>query len=201
MATPGIAKPKPSRTKFVILSVSGVLLVLAVVLGLSLRTHKTKVRGPQSKIDPRKQLIDAQDAARASDDFEPTETTTYCNAATYFVAQKVGAPTAGTLTDLKGNLVKANAQATNLAKSPDYKEIASLETQDLADQGRLVIAAYKNPNGPGHLATVRPQEVLGDDPPLAIRVPLLNNIGRSVAVQGVNYAFRKGMKIHYYTPK
>jgi hypothetical protein len=207
MSTAVAPKLSPGRKRYRLLLISGIVIGLVVVVAiyLVLRPHKAAVPGveqkTQQKSDQRQRLIDAQDAARASDEFEPTETTTYCNAATYFVAQRVGAPTTGTLTDKKGNLVRANTQATNLAHSSDYKEVDSTQSQPLADQGMLVIAAYKNPDGPGHLATVRPQGVAGDDPPRASKAPLLNNIGRSVAVHGVNYAFRKGMKVHFYTPK
>jgi RHS repeat-associated protein len=157
---------------------------------------------PQQQQQNRQNLINAQDQARSKKEFQPGKVT-HCSEATCFIAKQVGAPTTGDLADKKGNFINANTQAQDLAKSSDYREVTPKEAQSLADQGKLVIVAWESPNplASGHTATVRPENVPGDNPPKGSKGPLINNVGRSVGVMGANYAFRKGMEVHYYTPK
>lgn len=98
--------------------------------------------------------------------------------------------------DLKG---KANDIAMNLRSSSDWKRVSSEEAQELANQGSLVVAAWHNPNGSGHVATVRPEGLPGDNPNPG-RGPLLNDIGQRNAVRYENWAFRTGSDVRYYTP-
>src|SRR6185437_11474520 len=80
-------------------------------------------------------LVAAQDAARSSGGAS----------ATADIAKAMGAPTA----PLAGT-------------GSGYKEVDADQAQKLADAGTLVIVAWSNPNGGGHLATVRPAGVQGD---------------------------------------
>lgn len=75
------------------------------------------------------------------------------------------------------------------------------EAQALANQGQLVIGAWFNPNGHGHVVTVRPEWVPGDArPPRPGEGPLLNNVGASDAVERQSRAFKSADQVHYYTP-
>jgi hypothetical protein len=108
----------------------------------------------------------------------------------------------GPLTDKNSNPLLANQQARNLAKSSEYREVTPEEAQQIANDGGLVIVAYENPSGgSGHLTTVRPEGVPGDQPPRGGRGPLLNDIGANVRVANQNYAFGRGKTVRYYTPK
>ena len=157
----------------------------------------------QQEQDNKQRLVKAQDSARSNPAFQPeVGGTTHCNAATCSVAQQTGAPT-GPLTDVKGVPVNSNQQAENLSKSGKYREVTPQEAQQAANKGVTVFVGYENPNprASGHTATVRPLGVPGDNPPPHGRGPLINDIGRSVAVHNENYAFTRDMKVHYYVPR
>jgi hypothetical protein len=142
----------------------------------------------------KQKLIAAQDAARSNTAFMPSAGVTHCNQATTAIASAVGAPTG----PIAGEL--ANTVAANLAASSLYSKVAVDQVQDLANTGALVIAAWSNPNGHGHLATVRPLGVDGDKP-AAGRGPLLNNVGVTVKVEYANWVFANSAKVLYYSPK
>lgn len=143
----------------------------------------------------KQQLIQAQDAARQNQDYQ-----SHHYLATAAIAKAVGAPLPP-LTDAKGNALPANDAAAKLAASGSgYREVSPEEAQKLADGGALVIVAWSNPDGAGHLATVRPTGVSGDDVHAGSRPPIINNVGVDQAVEGVNWVFRKSATIHYYTP-
>jgi|SRR6185437_214531 len=136
-------------------------------------------------------LVAAQDAARSSGGAS----------ATADIAKAVGAPTAP-LTNAAGGALTANDAAAKIAASGSgYKEVDADQAQKLANDGTLVIAAWSNPNGGGHLATVRPSGVQGDQAHESSRGPLLNNIGApDTGIMGANWVFRKDAQVHYYTP-
>jgi len=145
-------------------------------------------------------LIQAQDNARNNPAFQISrDSTTHCNQATLNVVHAVGAPT-GPLVDSHGNALLANEQARNLASSPDYTEVTPEQAQQSANGGGLVIAAYENPNGHGHVATVRPEDVSGDDP-IGRTGPLLNDIGANDRIDHQSAAFRRSAVVRYYTPQ
>jgi hypothetical protein len=100
------------------------------------------------------------------------------------------------LVDPNGSPLLATAIGENLANSEHWKEVTPDEAQELANSGTIVIVA-----GGNHVATVRPENVPGDTPVPSSRGPLINDIGRNVRIGGVNWAFRKGTTVHYYTPK
>ena len=150
---------------------------------------------------PCPKLTDAQDAAMNNPDFQPVGKTTHCSEATESIVNAVGAP------PLTGN---ANAIAAELAKgglnSGDYMSVNRNDAQGLADSGDLVIAAWSNPDGEGHVATVRPLGVPGDHPIVHAkypgRGPLLNNIGTTegTGINNENGVFLSNGKPSYYTP-
>ena len=143
-------------------------------------------------------LVAAQDAARSNTDFQARHFL-----ATTAIAKAVGAPL-GPLTDAQGNALPANQAADKLAADAgnkgSYREVTPDEAQKLANQGTLVIVAWSNPAGAGHLATVRAEGISGDQVHAASREPLINNVGVDVGIEGVNWVFRKDATIHYYTP-
>lgn len=140
-------------------------------------------------------LSAAQDAARGNADFQA-----HHFKAAAAIAKAVGAPL-GPLTDASGAALTANEAAAKLAASGSgYREVKPDEGQQLANQGSLVIVAWSNPQGAGHLATLRPTGISGDDVKAGSRGPLINNVGADVGVEGVNWVFRKDAELHYYTP-
>jgi len=149
----------------------------------------------------REALIAAQDAARNNPAFQKDDNgNTYCNQATAFIASRVGAPM-GPLANSKGVPFLANDQAKNLAKSYSYSVVSRDAAQLIANGGDLVIAAYYNPNGSGHVATVRPTGVEGDSPKAGGRGPLINDIGGNIGIYNENFTFKPGMTVIYYTPR
>jgi hypothetical protein len=156
--------------------------------------------GAEPQTCSRQELIQAQDDARNNPEFQRgPDGTTHCNQATLDVAEAVGAPT-GPLVDSDGNALLANQQARNLANSSEYAEVTPDRAQQVANDGGLVIAAYDNPNGHGHVATVRPESVPGDDP-LGRSGPLLNDIGANDRIDRQSAAFRRSAVVRYYTPR
>jgi RHS repeat-associated protein len=139
-------------------------------------------------------LVNAQNAAMNSPAYQPGAVT-HCNQATCDVAKATGAPM-GPLTDAHGNPLKADQIRANLAK-PDsgYKPVSAAEAEQLANQGKLVIVA-----GPGHVSTVRPDNIPGQNVPG--KGPVIANVGRDNGVLRLNYVFTKSAlpEVKFYTP-
>jgi RHS repeat-associated protein len=157
--------------------------------------------GPATTAAARGTLVQAQDAARSSDAFEPDKGLTYCNKATLAIARDVGAPT-GPLTQANGTAAYANTQAAALATSTQYHEVTPMEAQQLANEGRFVIGSAINPNPQlsGHIATVRPGDVAGD-PARAGTGPLMNDIGAARWVAPASRVFPNWLlPPRFYTP-
>lgn len=147
---------------------------------------------------PAADLIQAQDAARKQFGAKPGLGPTYCNDATYAIARQLKAPL-GPLGNSMNTPYTANQMAQNLALSTAYKDVTPEQAQQMADQGRLVIGAWHNPGGHGHVVTVRPQGVPGDQP-AGNTGPLLNDIGRNDCVARQSGAFEPTDRVDYYTP-
>ncbi|HUX66185.1 MAG TPA: hypothetical protein VMV31_01710 [Terriglobales bacterium] len=165
---------------------------LALAAGLLAAASLLPAQAPTASA----KLVAAQDAARANTAFQARH-----YLATAAIAHAMGAPL-GPLTDAHGRALPANLAAANLAADAgkSYREVSPDQAQILANQGILVIVAWANPAGNGHLATVRPEGIGGDPIHPASREPIINNVGVDVAIEGVNWAFRKGDTLHYYTP-
>jgi RHS repeat-associated protein len=144
-------------------------------------------------------LVSAQDAARANPQNQPAGKTTHCNSATYQVCGAMGA-NMGIFSGYPGWDGRANAVGKKLAESSDWKTVPMDQVQALADKGIVVIASYINPHGDGHLVTVRPEGVKGDNPGPGTG-PLLNNVGRTVGVMHYSQVFRKTAEVNFYVQK
>jgi hypothetical protein len=142
--------------------------------------------------------VRAQDEARARLEFQPAGDVTHCNQATVFIVRKIGGPLTPLLDGKDPAL--ANQQYEQLARSTEYRVISADEAQQLADAGELAVGVQKL-SGHGHIATVRPQGVVGDLPPNNGKGPLINNIGRFVQIANENWAFSKKSKVIYYAVK
>jgi hypothetical protein len=149
---------------------------------------------------PQFALVNAQNAALKNKDFKPTGKFTYCNKATLAIAEGVGAPT-GPLTGVDANQMGENLRNSAADANGGYRSVSATEAQQLADQGKLVIGAQYNPNGSGHVATVRPSILPEKLPPG--RGPVIVHIGNSVGIVRENYAFRNDAAnpVNYYTPR
>lgn len=151
-----------------------------------------------ASVNPASVLIQAQNEARKQYAPDQEHDHTYCNDATFCIARKMKAPLRA-LGDAQGNPYLANRMAENLAESPDYRGVSSEEAQKLADEGHLVIGAWHNPAGHGHVVTVRPLGVKGDQP-VGNSGPLLNNVGQEDGIARQSGAFKAADQVHYYTP-
>lgn len=105
----------------------------------------------------------------------------------------------GPFTGPGGKPAIANQIADNLAKSKEYREVTPAEAQKLANEGKLVVVAWKNPDPHhhGHVATVRPEKPGG--PQHAGTGPLINNVGAKNGIMRASQIFRHGGE-KYYTP-
>ena len=153
-------------------------------------------------------LIAAEHLARTNPSWQPDANGTYCNFGLQQVAARVGAPMEP-ITSSDGNPYMANQIAQNLASSTDYVAVTPEQAQALADQGDLVIAAWDNPNGHGHVAAVYPDN--GPDGTDNVQTssndarstgPLLNNIGiaSQMTVIYAGEVFVHNQPVIYYTP-
>jgi len=143
-------------------------------------------------------LIKAQNTAISNPDYGPgVGGTTHCNQATCDVAKEMGAPMTPFL-DAGGKDLSSTQIGKNLAK-PDsgYRPVTAEEAQRLADQGKLVVVT-----GPGHVATVRPDNVPGQTLPPGSG-PVIANVGSTNGTLRLNYVFKSDdrKKVQYYTPK
>ncbi len=153
----------------------------------------------------RVELAAAQDKAMNNPKFR-TSNPTHCNQATLQILEDVGAPVHD-LTDAQGRALSANDMADALATSRDYREITSAEATQLANDGHPVLVSWKNPGGDptdthGHIATVRPEGISGDQVPPGAK-PILANVGgkrtRVMPQSGAIGTSRPG-RVRYYTP-
>ncbi|HKV43597.1 MAG TPA: RHS repeat-associated core domain-containing protein [bacterium] len=154
----------------------------------------------------RQMLTSAQNTARNNDAYQPRGGVTYCNQATASVASDMNAPM-GALTDAQGKPVLANTMASNLATdaaNPNgaWTEVSSSQAVATAGQGNLVIAAQANPDGHGHVATVRVPGQQGESGrEKRGRGPVVSNVGGTNGVGRTNQYFSSDQPVHYYTPR
>ena len=157
---------------------------------------------------PQFELVRAQDAARNDPKNQPDgKGKTYCNIATYRIAQAMGVPLDPFITQVavskmypKGTRpAMANEIVDNLARSKDYRVITADEAQSLANHGHLVVAVQPHQRN-GHVATVRPDNLYNETAPTVGRGPVMNHIGNSVAVRRASGAFYSDSEPIYYTP-
>jgi len=148
-------------------------------------------------------LVNAQNAAMYNPNFAPDTPAagiTHCNQGANNIAAALGVKTVGILSNSQGVALPANAQIANLANSQNgYQSVSPQQAQQLANSGTVVFATQIG-RVHGHIATVRPEGVPGDQPPRGIG-PLLANIGQ---INGVVHESRvltpKHGEIIYYAP-
>src|SRR5205807_5808844 len=149
---------------------------------------------------PQNNLANAQDAARADPNLQPTPPgpgrKTFCNIATCQIVKATGTTT-DALVNAQGQPNLANTDARTLANSPAWHPVTPQESQNLANQGVTVVGVISE-TGHGHIVTVRP-ELLPGTQDVAAHGPLVNNIGAHVGVTNGNNAFG-GATPTYYAP-
>ena len=146
--------------------------------------------------------MNAQNAAMANGNYQPTtdsngNVTTHCSEAACAIAKGTGTNLTGILYDSKGNNYDANTQINNLANSPNYHVVTPDQAQALGDKGVLVFGTQHGARH-GHIASVRPEGVPGDNP-RGRSGPILANVGifNGVAHQSAVMTPAHGAIIHY----
>jgi hypothetical protein len=164
---------------------------------------------------PQYDLVAAQDSVRKNPKYQPIKDgDTFCNVATYEIAQRMGAPMDPFIQKVpvsntypKGQRpAMANELADHLANSSAYRVVTAQEAQALANQGKLVIGVQKDVHH-GHVATVRPDNLYNEKAPNIGEGPVISTVGRIVGIHRAhaddqhktNRAFLSGPEI-YYTP-
>lgn len=129
-------------------------------------------------------LIDAICEARENPDFKPRDQETHCNTAVNYVAERMGC------TLLRG--LVANQMHDLLITNSNWLKIGPEVAQQHANAGGLVIGAWKNPEGHGHVVIVRPGELGTSKKWNSDKVPKVLNIGTDIFIdKGANYAFQE----------
>lgn len=127
-------------------------------------------------------LIDACCEVRDNPDYFPKDGKTFCNLAVNYIAMRMGYGGFQTL--------MANQITDLISSSLDWIKIDSEVAQYHANNGGFVIAAWKNPEGHGHVVVVRPGEFASSTKWKSDKVPKVINIGKDVSIgKGANYAF------------
>ena len=124
-----------------------------------------------------------------------TTTSTYCNMATFDIAEATGFNTSALYNGANRDNVNANLATINLAAAATngtIVQIGGAHAQTLANAGYTVIAAWENPTGgKGHLATVSPGF-------LGSMTPMISNVGTDNGIKSVLEAFGKNNSPQYY---
>ena len=112
---------------------------------------------------------------------------THCSEAACSIAAATGVSTAGVLSNANGQNYDANSQINNLANAKNgWHAVTPDQAQALANQGVLVFATQHGA-GHGHIASVRPEGVAGDQPrgrsgPILANVRIFSGVARQSAV-------------------
>lgn len=125
------------------------------------------------------------DSGRFHPQHDPTtnKITTFCNIATHFLCSTVW-----DYHKFKG--LTAN-QCYNLCNTSDSWQRIDLHFARLyAGDNKCIIAALPNPTGSGHIVCLLPGPPV-HSPRWQVLVPLCLHVGNTVAICGLNYAFRK----------
>jgi hypothetical protein len=132
---------------------------------------------------------------------------TYCNLATFDVAEATGFNTSALYDGKNRDEINANAATQNLAKAAGQgivTEVSAGRAQALANAGYTVIAAWENTakdeNGNtlrGHLATVCPNSLFNTTISNNIE-PKISNVGENNGIMSVSGAFGVGKTPQYY---
>lgn len=156
---------------------------------------------------PQFELVSAQDAMRNDPKNKPGGGKTYCNIATYQIAQRMGAPMDPFTTQVEVSKMypkgqrpaTANEIATHLKDARNYRVVTPEEAQALANQGKFVVAVQPHEKH-GHVATVRPDNLSNEEPPATGQGPVMNHIGQSIGVRRASGTFYSTSAPVYYAP-
>jgi hypothetical protein len=148
--------------------------------------RKKLVEAEKKKLtDTAKTLIDKQKENYAAD----AEGRTKCN---IFLRDYVKELTGVDMPEFASTALYANDMFDNLKESRNFRPLdlrkdpkaVFREAQDLANEGKLVIVAYKNSSGPGHVAVVVPNDAglaePGEKSTWHVPVPYLAQAGRKI---------------------
>ena len=130
--------------------------------------------------------------------------TTFCNQATFDVADALGFNQTALYGGSNRDNVRANDAARNLAsaaKNGLVTEVGGAQAQELANAGYVVIGAWENPTGEsGHLATVAPSSGAYNDSdgPLLSNVGTLSRTGLVSTAEGFGEAKYKNGDVKFY---
>lgn len=124
---------------------------------------------------------------------------THCNEAVNYVAKAMGYNGFDKLKTLDPtDAILANQMYDAMASNPEWMEVDGTVAQAHANNGALVIAAWKNPTGiHGHVAVVRPGQLThsmkwANQPPQPARIPKIVNVGKAECryiARGANWSF------------
>ena len=149
-------------------------------------------------------LVDAQNSAMSNSQYAPTVgkggLVSHCSEAACSIAAATGANTAGVLSDANGHNYEANTQINNLANTKNgWHAVTPDQAQALANQGVLAFATQRGA-GHGHIASVRPEGIPGDQP-RGRSGPILANVGIFNGVEHQSAVFTPAHgAIIYYAP-
>jgi RHS repeat-associated protein len=125
------------------------------------------------------------------------ETSTFCNQATFDVAEATGVTTSALYGEEDRDNVTATEAANNLAKAAGttVTKVDGRGAQALANSGYTVIGAWANPTGDhGHIATVSPSSIPYDD----ATGPQISDVSDTNGIKPAAQAFGKNNSPSYY---
>jgi hypothetical protein len=116
------------------------------------------------------------------------DSTTYCNVAVNFIASQAG------FTGFRGMV--ANDMVGLMSKSPDFAKVSPMAAQNLANDGRLVIAGIREDEH-GHVACVYPGGELFYSKKWRTDCPIVGNVGKHNGVMSASWAFENDEPAYY----
>lgn len=135
------------------------------------------------------QLIDACCEAYDNKNFIPKDGETHCNQAVAGICDKYGYP--------KFRLLLANEMIDLMRSGPEWAPVSIEEAQNLANQGKLVVAGRKD-EPHGHVAVVRPG-VPDYSPKWGCLTPKVVNIGAENFIdKSLSWIFREKPEVFSY---
>jgi hypothetical protein len=144
-------------------------------------------------IDVINKVIKDPDVQPGYPDANGNTNTTWCNRGANRIAETLGGDMRPFLEERGINWTTANAMYQNAVKNA--KEITGAEAQEMANEGKLVLAAAHNPKGPGHVGIVCPN----DDKFNINHGPMVGETGARCRITNSTQAFEKwGMTARFF---
>jgi hypothetical protein len=129
----------------------------------------------------------ALDRIRIEPDLQPTPdgSVTHCNQYCQRIAEDLGEK------DLWGGAVMANDMIAYMDAHPEkfFKFSDHMKAWQMVNDGSLIFPAQREV-GHGHLCPLRPSVGMETSGNWKAQVPFCSNVGKTVGIMGVNYAFR-----------